>query len=117
MCTALPKVFVKHIESDRLMEEKKKIFIAFTFLRSCFVTVSLIQDYENECACKAYGENHVCVRYSYFGRKPEGRNDLRGLEVEECLVKCKKEMKCENMDWLPSSVDTVEPSQQRNVYL
>jgi hypothetical protein len=22
--------------------------------------VSLIQDYDNECACKAYGENHKC---------------------------------------------------------
>ena len=50
--------------------------------------MSLIQDYENECACKAYGENLIFVRY--FGRKPEGRHDLRGLEVEECLVKCEK---------------------------
>jgi hypothetical protein len=50
------------------------------FYCSSFVTASLIQDYENECACKTYGENHVCVRY--FGRKPEGRNDLRGLELE-----------------------------------
>jgi len=77
--------------------------------------VSLIQDYENESACMAYGENHICVRY--FGRKPEGRNDLRSLEGEEYLVKCEKEMKCENIDWLPSSTDTVERSQQRNVYL
>lgn len=77
--------------------------------------MSLIQDYENECACKSYGDNHTCVRD--FGRKPEGINDLRGLELEECLVKCEKETKCENMDWLPSSNDTVEQSQQRNVYL
>jgi hypothetical protein len=62
--------------------------------------LSLIQDYDNECACKAYGENHKCERH--FGRKPEGRNGLRGLWVEERLVKCEKEMKRENMDWLPS---------------
>jgi len=80
-----------------------------------FVTVSLIQDYENECACKAYRENRIFVRY--FGRNPEGRHGLRGLEVEESLVKCEKDMKCENMDCLPSAIDTVERSQQQNVYI
>jgi hypothetical protein len=66
MCAALPKVFVNRIESDRLLEEKipqRRFLIAFTFLFSCFDTVSLIQDYENECAFKACGENHICVRY------------------------------------------------------
>jgi hypothetical protein len=37
--------------------------------------VSLIQDNENVCACKAYGENRICVRY--FSKKPEGRNKLQ----------------------------------------
>lgn len=77
--------------------------------------MSLIQDYENEYECKACGENHTRVRY--FGRNPEGRNDLWGLEVEECLVICEKDIKWENIDWLPSSTDTVEGSQQRNVCL
>jgi len=77
MCTVLPKVFVNRRESDRLMEEKSPREDFYCFYVSCLVTVSLIQDYENEFACKACGENHICVRY--VDRKPEGRNDLRGL--------------------------------------